>query len=196
MIQFGIPKRVVENKERYPDTPVITMERVEDKGFNRRFVLNNKAIELLQVIPGISQVCFAFDGENSAYISKNATEDSLMVGKNMAFSNKKYYEYISKMYKLNSNEDNDFELTDVISVGDVVVYRMKHLNSCNPIEERNPVLDKEIEHITGSGENSNFEDLLKESDDDILEHIIEEEVDEDTGEIIGRGKERFLMNAY
>lgn len=57
MIQFGIPKRVVENKERYPDTPVITMERVEDKGFNRRFVLNNKAIELLQVIPGISQVC-------------------------------------------------------------------------------------------------------------------------------------------
>jgi len=40
MIQFGIPKREVTNKEKYPEIPVLKMELVQDKGFNRRFSLN------------------------------------------------------------------------------------------------------------------------------------------------------------
>ena len=93
-ISFGIPKREVVNKELFPENPVLTLELVQDKGFNRRFSLNQSALELLQVIPGTSKVGFAFDSENNkVYIAKLDSEDSVAVGKNRAFSNKRYYLY-------------------------------------------------------------------------------------------------------
>ena len=141
-IRFGLPKREVINKEKYPEAPVLTMEHVEDKGFNRRFVLNRKAIELLEIIPGESQVIFAFGGDGDTYISKYAGEDSVLVGKNMAFSNKKYYDHISKLYKLQSNIDNEFELTDAINVGDNLIFRIDRkstrLNSSHSRASRMP----------------------------------------------------------
>ena len=91
---FGIPKREVVNKELFPDNPVVTLELVQDKGFNRRFSLNQAALELLQVIPGNSSVGFAFDPDSKkVYIAKLNSEDSIAVGKNRAFSNKRYYEF-------------------------------------------------------------------------------------------------------
>ena len=195
-ISFGIPKRVVESKERYPETPVVTLEKVEDKGHNRRFVLNKKAIQLLQVIPGVSHIAFAFDGMNAAYISKNSTEDSFLLGKNMAFSNKKYYEHICKIYGLDSSTDSDFELTDEINVGGVLVYRMKHIVSeAVPVVHNNPVVDKEIEHLVEQ-EHINFQELV-EAEEMYINDILDEEADEETGEIIEKvKKEQFLMNAY
>ncbi len=147
-IRFGLPKKEVVNKEKFPDQPVVTMEAVEDKGHNRRFVLNKKAVELLNVVPGESHIAFAFDGMNAAYISNNMTEDSFLLGKNKAFSNKKYYDHITKIYSLDLSYDNYFELTDAIPVGDTTVYRMKHVQIDEaPVRTDNPVTDKEIEHL-------------------------------------------------
>ena len=194
MITFGIPKREIVSKEKYPSLPVLTMEHVEDKGFNRRFVLNNKAVELLQVIPGVSQVIFAFDGDGEAYISKYTSEDSVLVGKNMAFSNKKYYDHISKLYKLQSNIDNEFELTNAINVGDNVIFRMKFINpSESTVAVPNPVVEKEIEHMVSGGENINFEEIMNQTDEEILEYIGDKEPD---GEVVESRKEAFLMNSF
>lgn len=193
-IHFGIPKREIVSKEKYPSLPVLTMEHVEDKGFNRRFVLNEKAIQLLQVIPGVSQVIFAFDGDGEAYISKYTSEDSVLVGKNMAFSNKKYYDHISKLYKLQSNVDNEFELTDAINVGDSVIFRMKFINPSEAIATvPNPVVEKEIEHMVSGGENINFEEIMNQTDEEILEYIEDKEPD---GEVVESRKETFLMNSF
>lgn len=197
MITFGIPKREVVNKEKYPTLPVLTMEHVEDKGFNRRFVLNEKAIQLLQVIPGVSQVIFAFDGDGEAYISKYTSEDSVLVGKNMAFSNKKYYDHISKLYKLQSNIDNEFELTDAINVGDNLIFRMKFINPSEAIPTvPNPVVEKEIEHMVSKEENTITNDIVEwgnKTDEEILEYIGQEEPD---GEVVESRKEAFLMNSF
>ena len=194
MITFGIPKREVVNKEKYPTLPVLTMEHVEDKGFNRRFVLNRKGIELLEIIPGESQVIFAFGGDGEAYISKYTSEDSVLVGKNMAFSNKKYYDHISKLYKLQSNIDNEFELTNAINVGDNVIFIMKFINpSESTVAVPSPVVEKEIEHMVSGGENINFEEIMNQTDEEILEYIGDMEPD---GEVVESKKEAFLMNAF
>lgn len=197
-IRFGLPKKEVVNKEKF-NVPVLTMEHVEDKGFNRRFVLNKKAIELLGIEPGVSYVAFAFDGENTSYLANTVEEDSILVGKNMAFSNKKHYEYIAKIYKLQSNVDNNFELIDPIQLGDVTIYRMKLIQENEVTTEHNsPIVDKEIQHLV-EGEEVNFHQLLAGQEmymEDILDEDIPEEVDETTGEIIERGREKFLMNAY
>jgi len=199
-IIFGIPRKEIINKEKYPNQPVLTMLAVEDKGFNRKFVLNKKAVDLLQLIPGISHVAFAFDGEGSAYVSKNNTEDSFLLGKNIAFSNKKYYEYIVKIYGLDSAMDSDFELIDPVAIGDIIVYRMKYIvPGVVFVPHVNPVIDKEVEHLAEE-EHINFKELL-EAEELYMNDLLDEEtgdldVDESTGEIIERGKEKFIMNAY
>lgn len=136
MIQFGIPEREVINKEKYPEIPVLKMELVQDKGFNRRFSLNQNALEVLNVIPGNSKVIFAFDDtENKAYIAKHSTEDSVLVGKNKAFSNKRYYEYICKMKDLNSSIDNYFELTNPKTIGDITIYELVQLSTDSEVSD-------------------------------------------------------------
>lgn len=148
-IVFGIPKRQSENKELFPDTPVLTMELVKEKGFNRRFSLNQTAVETLGIIPGVSSVIFAFNEEESkVYIAKHSTEDSLLVGKNKAFSNKRYYDFIAKVKALNESEDNYFELMNPKTLGDVTVYELVKVSLIAEEKEvSNPIIDKEIEHL-------------------------------------------------
>ena len=149
-ITFGIPKQRVAKEEKYPDTPVITTLRWEGKGHANKFVFNTKAVEKLNILPGTSRVNFAFDEEEEvAYIGKHAGEGALSVGKNMSLSNKRFYDYILKMYKLESDEDNDFELTTEIDLGDVKVYKMTPLVNKEVELDPKPVnmVDKEIEHM-------------------------------------------------
>jgi len=157
-ISFGIPKREVINKERYPDTPVLTMELVQDKGFNRRFSLNQRALELLDIIPGTSNVVFAFDTDtNRIYITKMISSESVMVGKNQAFSNKKYYEYIGNMKKLDLSQDTYFELKEPIDIMGHKSYELVQLEKDLDFqEELNPVVSKEIEHLIETEQENNY----------------------------------------
>ena len=149
-LRFGVPKKEVVNKEMFPDNPVLTMEHVEDKGFNRRFTLNKKALEVLNITPGEDSVAFAFDGVNEkVYIAKLNSEDSVLVGKNKAFSNKRYYEYIAKFKQLDLNKDNYFELTNPVDILGMEAYEIV-LITTNTTENEpvSPIIDKEIEHLT------------------------------------------------
>lgn len=173
MIQFGIPKREITKKEKYPEIPVLTMELVQSKGFNRRFSLNQTALEVLGIIPGTSQVIFAFDDiENKAYIAKHSTEDSVLVGKNKAFSNKRYYEYICKMKDLNSSIDNYFELTNPKTVGDITIYELVQLSADPEIND--------FSNTTVSSEANNVKDYEETEEIEIEETVADFEPHGDT----------------
>jgi len=147
-IRFGIPK-VEKPVNPLDKIPVLTMELVADKGFNRRFVLNSKALQVLEVEPGIDSIAFAFDDvNNKVYIAKLSSEDSVLVAKNRAFSNKRYYEYVAKMKNLDSKYDNYFELTNPLDISGITAYELVHIqmDSVETIE-RSPILDKEIEYM-------------------------------------------------
>jgi len=147
-IRFGIPK-IEKPVNPLDKIPVLTMELVENKGFNRRFMLNSKAIEVLGINPGDDSVSFAFDDVNKkVYIAKLTGEDSVLVGKNKAFSNKKYYEYIAKMKSLISDYNNYFELVNPIDISGITAYELVHIQM-DVVEttETNPIVDKEIEHL-------------------------------------------------
>lgn len=161
-IRFGIPKKEVVNKEMFPDTPVLTMERVEDKGFNRRFTLNKKSLELLDINPGEDSIAFAFDGINEkVYIANVDAEDSVLVGKNKAFSNKKYYEYITKFKQLDSNNNNYFELTNPTDILGITSYELVQISANTESNEViNTILDKEIEHMIEEEEFENQEETV------------------------------------
>ena len=147
-IRFGLPKKEV--KINPLDTiPVLTMELVKGDGYNRRFSLNKRALEVMNINPGESQIIFAFDDtENKAYLANYSSEDSLLVGKNQAFSNKKYYEYISKTKQLDTSVDNYFELTNPKQVGEIEVYELVELlNIETEVNKPINIVDKEIEHL-------------------------------------------------
>ena len=127
MIQFGIPKQRTTRPELFPDTPVVTMQEWEGKGYNKRFVFNKKAVEVMNLEPGLSRINFAFDGD-IAYIAKQPGEDSVLVGKNLSISNKNFYDYIAKIYNLDSSVDNHLELADKLELGDIKAYLLKVIN--------------------------------------------------------------------
>lgn len=180
MITFGIPKREINKKtELFPNTPVVTMLPWEGKGFGKKFQFNNAALEELNVIPGVSRVLFAFDEEDS-YIAKNTTEDSLLVGKNMAFSNKNFYDFLTKRHSLDNSIANHFELTGKVDIGGIDVYMLKTIIPTTvtiPITpEPSAVVAKEIEHMD--------EDMASEDESSMehggLEEVVHVEVEEST----------------
>lgn len=205
-IRFGIPKRVVESKEKFPNVPVLTMEYVESKGFNRRFTLNKTAVELLDLTPGVDSVIFAFDTETkTSYIGKNSNEDSILVGKNMAFSNKTYYDYICNMHGLDSKYDNYFELTDMVMVADIPIYKLKHIQMDEaPVQSPVSFVDREIEHLVmnniGVNDDGPFAEIeeanafTKLTDDDYPNLLGDE--DEDEVNYVGKPTGEFIMNAF
>jgi len=160
-IRFGLPKKEVKTNP-LDTIPVLTMEHVEDKGFNRRFTLNKKALELLDINPGEDSVAFAFDGINEkVYIAKLNSEDSVLVGKNKAFSNKKYYEYITKFKQLNSNNNNYFKLTNPTDILGITSYELVQISANTESNEViNTILDKEIEHMIEEEEFENQEETV------------------------------------
>ena len=162
MIQFGIPKRVINKKEEmFPDTPVVTMLAWEGKGYNKKFGFNQSAIELLELIPGINSVNFAFDDETfTAYIGKDNGEGAKSVAKNSSMSDKKLYDYIAKHYELDERQDNYMELTGGTDLGTTVVYKLSNITPINMrIIPSNPIVDKEIEHLTQSGFKPEFSEF-------------------------------------
>lgn len=168
---FGIPKLRKEKVELFPDNAVLTFHKLEGMGHARRISFNPKALELLDAIPGINSVNFAFDDISKlAYIAKNNDEDAVMMAKNASISNKKYYEYISKNYELDNEQDNYLALTDSIDLGETIAYELKTINPNEKVlEAPEPVKDVEIEH------------LVSEDTEDIEEEVKFEEVLMSTG---------------
>jgi len=146
-IVFGVPTRNVNRKEeKYPDNPVLTLLPLEGKGFGRKFNFNKKALEELNITPGMSYVVFAFDDAQRAYLGiSDAPEDnnSVAVAKNMSFSNKKYYDYISKLFNLDNDIENDFELIHAGNVNGVDLFELNQISNEVPTtsQDQTPIME-------------------------------------------------------
>ena len=166
VLKFGVPKREINKKEElFPNNSVIKMVAWEGKGFGKKLEFNFKAVELLKLIPGISNVNFAFDDEEkTAYVGKQDGEDSKTLAKNKSISDKKIYDYIVKNYNLDETVDNYLSLTDMIDLAGVKIYKLVSI-STTTVETAipTPVIDKEIEHMIDDGESPEYSEFKKES---------------------------------
>lgn len=145
-IRFGVPKReIIAKKEMFPETAVITMLPWEGKGYNKKFEMNTKAMEMLGINGGADSVSFAFD-KGDAFIAKVVNDDSVLVGKNKAFSNKSYYDYITAIYGLDSSKENYLAIVEKIELPEITVFKLQPIVP-EATESTRPVIDKEIEHM-------------------------------------------------
>lgn len=112
MFKFGIPNKRNKKEEKYPHLCVITMVEQPDSNGAYKFVLNKKAIDLLNYhLTGEEQVSFAFDN-NDIYISNttNTEHTGYRVAKQGTFSNVKLYGYIKDLLSLDTTKSNEFIL--------------------------------------------------------------------------------------
>ena len=148
-IKFGFPKRE-KKEEMFPYTPIVTMKKWEGKGHGKKFEFNTRALELLEATPGISQINYAIDDSmNEVYMAKNDGETSITMAKNASISYKRLYDFIIENYGLSEDEDNHLILTTSVDLGGTKAYKLELLRE-DPVEgeSNNPVVDKEIEHMT------------------------------------------------
>lgn len=111
MLTFGIPTQRTVKVEKYPDTPVLTINATPvEQGKGYKFNLNPKACELLGCnFDNDVFVSFAFNEEN-VYIANTSDNPNVhdrakyRVGKtNKSFSNKPAHQYIQKHNLLGFN---------------------------------------------------------------------------------------------
>lgn len=120
-ITFGVPVKKRTKKEpvveKYPDTAVLTMNAKPTKGGGCKFVLNPKALELLDLDLNTKPcVSIAVTLEGDDYIPRLAVTtgidvDQYIVRKNSSFSDKKMHEYLTKKLKLDDTVENEFEIS-------------------------------------------------------------------------------------
>jgi hypothetical protein len=127
MFTFGIPKQHRETKtEKYPDTPVLTMNAIPVGDGNCAFQTNNKLQELLGLIlDGTEYVSIAIaDGVARLAVTTGRDVEQYLVRKNGKFSNKPIHNYVTKSLGLDNNVDNDF-LVELDTVQDGInIYKL------------------------------------------------------------------------
>lgn len=115
---FGIPSTRTRNLEKYPNTPVLTLHPVAGKGTARKFELNRKAVEVLGLkLEEGERINFSFT-DGKAYFTETGSFDPVggfTLTKTATFSNKKMYDYISELFELNQDRENDLLLSIVNS---------------------------------------------------------------------------------
>ncbi len=140
-LNFGVPKIRQAKEEKYPATGVLILLPTAE-GLGRKFELNKKAIELLDITNTNNQVSFSFSGDEIYMVN---TSDSgvkgLKVGKtNNGFSDKKHYEFIKKKFNLSESDELELflEKTDNEYNG-YKVFKLVKIN--NTVETVEPNLD-------------------------------------------------------
>lgn len=162
-MQFGIPNQRKTKEEKYPDTPVLTLDIEGDKGTSRKIFLNESACKLLNLADDKAQIAFSF--ENGIFIanagqSQIPDEYAINVTKNAPrrVSDKKTYEYIAKVLDLDTSIENEFKLSTVeIKDGAPVVFQLISLtNVTDKVDEVSQDYDGEQE-VTSEGIQSDSE---------------------------------------
>lgn len=137
-MNFGVPNQRRVRVEKYPDKPVMTLLGYDDtkKGSGRKVEFNKKATELLGLPENNATVAFSFtdDGIFVANGSQSGIPDDygLRITKTVprSFSNKSHYEYIVKVFELDTDIDNEFSISETSRDEDgVTVYAITPLVS-------------------------------------------------------------------
>ena len=109
-VNWGVPTRNRNKKTEKYDTPVLTMVALEEKGKKRKFCLNKALVEALNIVGGETKVNFGF-GPGGIYLG--TFDEGLLVKKNNSFSDRKTYDYMTKVLNLNTNVENELHFTSL-----------------------------------------------------------------------------------
>jgi hypothetical protein len=141
---FGIPTVRSKKEEKYPNDAVLTMLAVGEKGTAKKIDINTFAVEQLEfLLDGNDKANFAFtmvDNEQKVFFANTSTMENptnINVTKQATFSNKKMYEYLAKVFELDTSIDNELILNQV--EGNVAEVRVLKTDT-TPVEN-DPVVE-------------------------------------------------------
>lgn len=168
-VNWGIPALRVKREDKYT-TPVVIMNSLSLKGAGRKFCFNRAAQNIMGMNPDIEQtvlVGFGPEGEIYFKIEDGENENGYKLTKTGTFSNKRVYEYVVKYLKLDTDQDNAFNLF----LENENIYRMEKMkelevllpNAETPNEESTFDSTEETEGIT------TITDEIEESDLEVTE---------------------------
>lgn len=117
---FGIPSITSKKQEKYPDMGVITLLADAGKGTSKKLDLNTYLVEALALkLDGEDSVNFAFvmDGNEKVVYFANTTNmenpTNMRVTKTGTVSNKKMYDYLAKVFELDTTKDNELLVSNI-----------------------------------------------------------------------------------
>jgi len=149
-MNFGVPNLRIKKEEKYPDQGVITFLPVEKEGGGRKMILNDKALELLNLTDASNQISFSFSGSRTFIVNTSGSigTSGLKVGKTtQGFADKKHYSYI---------KTRQYGLTDADTLELFFVETEQKFNG-NSVYELQMMNETEDQKITEDFKNSDAE---------------------------------------
>ena len=117
---FGVPTVRSKQEEKYPDMGVITMLADAGKGTSKKLDLNTFLVDELELkLDGNDMVNFAFtmeEGEKVVYFANTThieNPSNIRVTKQATLSNKKMYDYLAKVFDLDTTVDNELLISEI-----------------------------------------------------------------------------------
>ena len=107
----AVPSQRQQKVEKY-NYPVMTMVALSKPGAGRKFSFNKASQELLD-IKGEGRVSFGFNTEAKIVAVRKAEgEAGLRLTKTCTISDKRTYEFMSKLLELSNDVENEFKVVD------------------------------------------------------------------------------------
>lgn len=132
--------------------PVITLSAITKLGAGRKFSFNAAAQEHLGITGG-DRISFGFSTDRKLAAVRKATGDQgFALTQACTISDKKTYEFMVKIFSLNTAVENHFEITEVNGLNTLSPVPA----DTHPIEEETPVFEINTTHV---GEISDEEDF-------------------------------------
>jgi hypothetical protein len=154
LIWDAVPAQRKRKEEQFT-TPVVTMSSLEKVGAGRKFTFNKAAQELLGIV-GEDRVSFGFQASTKSIFIKKASGDAgFKLTKTCTLSDKRTYEFISKMLELNNDVENHFDLA-TSSIGQGVVGMTLMVTDNVVIEE--PAITFEIRDLGEVSDENPYEE--------------------------------------
>ena len=169
-VNWGIPKQRTGKVEKF-NTPVLTMVALGEGGTGRKFLFNKAAQELIG-LKGEEHIEIGFINEGEIVLRTVSEETliSLKLTKTCTFSNKKTFDYITKLKSLSNDVENYlhleanegmFAVTSITNDGSV--NEVEEIAECpTPVEEES-VMDDTNSRIESFNTNAEAEEELVEA---------------------------------
>ena len=113
-LQWGVPTQRTRKEEKFK-TPVITLNSLAKKGAGRKMQFNKAAQEALGLEAGEFYITFGFSNGTIVVLASDEEKNpsSLKITKSYSISNKKTFEYISKLHHLDNKVENHMHLVAI-----------------------------------------------------------------------------------
>ena len=146
----AVPTQRKRRTEKY-DYAVVTMSALTKPGAGRKFSFNKAAQEMLN-IEGEDRISFGFNNDRTIIaIRKSDGDNGFKLTKTCTFSDKRTFEFISKILGLDNSTENEFKIQ-----GDDKFYTLELIMNINDLvadaEAEDMKTEKVIEEKTAEDE--------------------------------------------